>query len=130
MIVYFYPAALTPGCTIQAVDFTAALDDFTAAGIDVIGISPDTTDKLATFRARKQLRVTLLADPDKATIADYDVWGTKMIFGKPIDGLIRSTFVIDVDAQGVGTVRHAFYDVKAAGHVDRLRGKLGLPTAA
>ena len=81
MIVYFYPAALTPGCTIQAVDFTAALDDFTAAGIDVIGISPDTTDKVATFRARKQLRVTLPADPDKATIPDYVVWGTKMIFG-------------------------------------------------
>ena len=129
VVVYFYPAALTPGCTVQAIDFTASLDEFTQSGVDVIGISPDTTDKLAKFRMRKNLRVTLLADPQRTAIDAYGVWGTKMIFGKPIDGIIRSTFVVDVDADGRVTVREALYDVRAAGHVDRLRKKLGIPAA-
>lgn len=129
VVVYFYPAALTPGCTVQAVDFTAALDEFTSAGIDVIGISPDTTAKLQRFRMRKQLRVTLLADPEHKAIDAYSVWGSKMIFGKRVDGLIRSTFVITVDDDGHGVVDEALYDVRATGHVDRLRKKLGLAAA-
>lgn len=126
VVVYFYPAALTPGCTTQAVDFTAAAAEFSSAGYDVLGISPDAPAKLQRFRAKEALTVTLLADPDRTVLKAYGAWGSKMLYGKEITGVIRSTFVVDVDAAGVGTIAVAQYNVKATGHVDRLRKQLGI----
>ena len=126
VIVYFYPAAMTPGCTVQAVDFTASLDDIVAAGYEVIGISPDSVEKLARFREKENLGITLLADPDRAVLDAYAAFGTKMLYGKQIQGVLRSTFVIDVDDQGVGTIKVAQYNVKATGHVAKLKRELGV----
>lgn len=126
VVLYFYPAAMTPGCTTQAVDFTAARDEFLEAGMDVVGISPDQPDALAKFRDRKDLRVQLLSDPDRKVIDAYGAWGTKVLYGKSVDGVLRSTFVIDVDEDGAGTIEVAQYNVRATGHVDRLRRDLGL----
>ena len=126
VIVYFFPAALTPGCTTQAVDFDAALSDLAAAGYAVIGISPDAPEKLARFREQAGLGFTLLADPAKDVLKAYSAFGTKVLYGKQIEGVIRSTFVIDVDAEGVGTVAVAQYNVRAAGHVAKLRRELGV----
>lgn len=126
VVVYFYPAAMTPGCTTQAVDFTAARDDFLEAGIDIIGISPDAPAALGKFRERKELKLTLLADESRETINAYGAWGTRTLYGKAVDGVLRSTFLIDVDEAGVGTVELAQYNVRATGHVDRLRRDLGL----
>ncbi|WP_341727932.1 thioredoxin-dependent thiol peroxidase [Brooklawnia sp.] len=126
VVVYFYPAAMTPGCTTQAVDFTDARDDFLHAGIDVIGVSPDAPDKLAVFRERKGLKVTLLSDESRETLHSYGAWGTKVLYGKSLEGVLRSTFLIDVDDQGEGTIELAQYNVRATGHVDRLRRDLGL----
>lgn len=130
VIVYFYPAAMTPGCTVQAVDFSAALDEFEEAGFEIIGISPDTVEKLQKFIAKKHLRLKLLADPDHEAISAYGVWGTKVLYGKELEGLIRSTFIIDVDENGRGTVREARYNVRATGHVAKLRRELGIATPA
>jgi peroxiredoxin Q/BCP len=116
VIVYFYPAALTPGCTKQACDFTDNLDLLAAAGYDVIGISPDQPEKLAEFRDAESLRVTLVADPDKAVLTAYGAFGEKTLYGKTVTGVIRSTVVVDES----GTVEHAFYNVKATGHVAKL----------
>jgi peroxiredoxin Q/BCP len=124
VIVYFYPAAMTPGCTTQAVDFTAAIGELSAAGLHVVGVSPDTPQKLAEFRALQSVGFPLLSDPDKATLTAYGAFGEKMLYGKLIEGVIRSTFVIDVDDEGKGTVAVAQYNVKAAGHVDKLRRDL------
>ena len=126
VVVYFYPAAMTPGCTTQAVDFTAARDDFLEAGIDVIGISPDAPEKLAAFRQRKGLKITLLSDESQQTLDAYGAWGTKVLYGKSMEDVLRSTFVIDVDEDGVGRIDLAQYNVRATGHVDRLRRDLGL----
>ena len=126
VIVYFYPAAMTPGCTIQAVDFTAAQQDFRSAGYEIVGISPDTVEKLAKFREKEALGVTLLADPEKDSLNAYGAWGTKMLYGKEIVGVLRSTFVIDVDDAGKGTIALAQYNVKATGHVDKLKRDLGI----
>jgi len=125
-IVYFFPAALTPGCTTQAVDFDAALSDLAAAGYQVVGISPDSPDKLAKFRAQADLSFILLADPDKEVLKAYDAYGTKVLYGKQIEGVIRSTFVIDVDGAGKGTIAVAQYNVRAAGHVAKLRREIGV----
>ena len=92
----------------------------------MVGISPDSPAKLAAFRAKEDLDVLLLSDEDKAVMKAYGAFGTKMLYGKEIEGVIRSTFVVDVDAQGRGTVSEAQYNVKATGHVDRLRRQLGL----
>ncbi|MFI0938917.1 thioredoxin-dependent thiol peroxidase [Streptomyces sp. NPDC021020] len=116
VIVYFYPAAMTPGCTKQACDFTDNLDQLAAAGYDVLGISPDTPEKLAKFRTKESLRVTLLSDPDRATLTAYAAYGEKMNYGKKTMGVIRSTFVVDES----GTIAHAFYNVRATGHVAKL----------
>ncbi|MFI0720050.1 thioredoxin-dependent thiol peroxidase [Streptomyces sp. NPDC021224] len=116
VIVYFYPAAMTPGCTKQACDFTDNLDQLAAAGYDVLGISPDTPEKLAKFRTKESLRVTLLSDPDRATLTAYGAFGEKMNYGKKIMGVIRSTFVVDES----GTIAHAFHNVRATGHVAKL----------
>ena len=124
VIVYFYPAAMTPGCTTQAVDFTAAIGDLDAAGLQVVGISPDSPQKLAQFRDQQSVAFPLLADPEKTTLNAYGAFGEKMLYGKLIEGVIRSTFVVDVDDEGKGTIAVAQYNVKAAGHVDKLRRDL------
>jgi peroxiredoxin Q/BCP len=126
VIVYFYPAALTPGCTTQAVDFTAAINDLGNAGYDVIGISPDEPAKLAQFRERQSVAFPLLSDPDKQILTAYGAFGEKLLYGKLVEGVIRSTFVVDVDARGEGTVAVAQYNVRAAGHVDKLKRELGV----
>jgi peroxiredoxin Q/BCP len=126
VIVYFYPAAMTPGCTTQAVDFTAAMDDLSAAGLHVLGISPDPPPRLAEFRDQQSVVFPLLSDPERTTLAAYGAFGEKLLYGKLVEGVIRSTFVVDVDAKGSGTVAVAQYNVRAAGHVDKLRRDLGL----
>lgn len=126
VIVYFYPAALTPGCTTQAVDFTASAEEIAAAGFDVVGISPDAVSKLAGFRQQEALTVTLLSDPDTSVLKAYGAWGTKVLYGKEITGVIRSTFVVEVDDAGAGTISVAQYNVKATGHVAKLRRELGI----
>ncbi len=125
VIVYFFPAAMTPGCTVQAVDFEAALGDLAAAGYQVIGISPDTPEKLSRFRDAEHLGFPLLSDPDRDVLKEYGAFGIKTLYGKQIEGVIRSTFLIDVDESGVGKVAVAQYNVKATGHVARLRRELG-----
>lgn len=126
VVVYFYPAALTPGCTTQAVDFTAAEPELSAEGVEVLGISPDAPAKLGRFRDKHHLTVRLLSDPDKAVMKAYGAYGLKKLYGKEVEGVIRSTFVIDVDADGAGTIALAQYAVKATGHVARLRRELGI----
>jgi thioredoxin-dependent peroxiredoxin len=122
VIVYCYPAALTPGCTTQAVDFTAAAGDLAEAGIDIIGISPDEPDKLSRFREQESLSITLVSDPDKRVLQAYGAFGPKKLYGKEVVGVIRSTFVIDAQ----GRIEKASYNVKATGHVAKLRRDLGL----
>ena len=126
VILYFYPAALTPGCTTEAVDFTANREVFGAAGYKIVGVSPDTPEKLARFIEAKDLSVMLLSDRERAVIDAYGAWGTKVLYGKAMEGVIRSTFVVDVDGSGEGTVRLAQYNVKATGHVARLAKELGI----
>jgi peroxiredoxin Q/BCP len=126
VIVYFYPAALTPGCTVQAIDFSAAAPVFTAAGYHILGLSPDTVTKLHQFTDEAHLHLTLLADPDRTVIEAYGAWGQKVLWGKAVEGVIRSTFVVAVDEAGQGTITKAMYAVRAAGHVDRLRQELAL----
>ncbi len=126
VIVYFYPAALTPGCTTQAVDFTAAMDDLSAAGLHVLGISPDEPARLAEFRAQQSVAFPLLSDVDRATLTAYGAYGEKLLYGKRVEGVIRSTFVVDVDEQGSGTISLAQYNVRAAGHVEKLQRQLGV----
>jgi thioredoxin-dependent peroxiredoxin len=121
VIVYFYPAAMTPGCTKQACDFRDSDKALTGAGFTVLGISPDSPAKLAKFAARDGLTFPLLSDPDKAVLEAYGAYGEKMLYGKKTVGVIRSTFVIDPD----GNIERAYYGVKATGHVARLRKDLG-----
>jgi len=122
VIVYFYPAAMTPGCTKQACDFTESLDSLQAHGYTVVGISPDKPEKLAKFRERDGLKITLLSDPDREVMKAWGAFGEKMMYGKKVTGVIRSTFVVDES----GTIEHAWYNVKATGHVAKLRRDLGL----
>lgn len=116
VIVYFYPAALTPGCTKQACDFTDNLAVLADAGYDVLGISPDKPEKLDKFREKESLKITLLSDPDKSTLEAYGAFGEKTMYGKKVTGVIRSTFVVDEN----GKVEHAWYNVRATGHVAKL----------
>ena len=125
VIVYFYPAAMTPGCTKQACDFTESLDSLRAQGFEVLGISPDKPEKLAKFRDRDGLTITLLSDADRAVMTAYGAFGEKKLYGKVVQGVIRSTFVVDED----GRVELAQYNVKATGHVAKLRKDLGLDAA-
>jgi peroxiredoxin Q/BCP len=122
VIVYFYPAAMTPGCTKQACDFTDSLDSLRGAGYEVLGISPDKPEKLAKFRERDALTITLLSDPDRSVMTSYGAFGEKKLYGKVVEGVIRSTVVVDED----GKVEVAQYNVKATGHVAKLRRDLGL----
>ncbi|AMW10746.1 peroxiredoxin [Streptomyces qaidamensis] len=122
VIVYFYPAALTPGCTKQACDFTDNLELLAGAGYEVIGISPDKPEKLAKFRDKESLKVTLLADPDKQVLESYGAFGEKKLYGKTVVGVIRSTIVVDEE----GKVERALYNVKATGHVAKIIKDLGV----
>jgi peroxiredoxin Q/BCP len=122
VILYVYPAALTPGCTTQACDFRDSLASLQAAGFQVLGLSPDKPEKLAKFRAAEHLTFPLLSDPDKEVLAAYGAFGEKQLYGKTVVGVIRSTFVIDAK----GKVELAQYAVKAKGHVAKLRRDLGL----
>lgn len=122
VIVYFYPAAMTAGCTKQACDFTDSLSTLEAAGYTVVGISPDKPEKLAKFRERDGLTITLASDPDRSVLAAYGAFGEKKLYGKVVEGVIRSTFVVDED----GKIELAQYNVKATGHVAKLRRDLGL----
>jgi peroxiredoxin Q/BCP len=126
VIVYFFPAAMTPGCSLEAVDFDAAMGDLDAAGYQVVGISPDPVQKLATFRERDHLRFPLLADPEREVLEAYGAFGSKMLYGKLVQGVIRSTFIVDVDESGTGTIAVAQYNVRATGHVAKLRRELGV----
>ena len=122
VIVYFYPAAMTPGCTTQACDFRDSEQSLAAAGLAVIGISPDSPARLAKFREKESLNFPLLSDPDHATEEAYGTYGEKMMYGKKSMGVIRSTFVVGAD----GRIEQAHYGVKATGHVARLRQELGV----
>ncbi|MCC2592399.1 peroxiredoxin [Tessaracoccus sp. OS52] len=126
VILYFYPAAMTPGCTTQAVDFSESLEPLKEAGYSVVGVSPDPVERLAKFKEKSDVGFTLLSDTDKEALNAYGAYGTKKLYGKEIEGVLRSTFVIDVDEQGEGTVRVAQYNVKATGHVAKLRRELGV----
>jgi peroxiredoxin Q/BCP len=121
VIVYFYPAAMTPGCTKEACDFRDNRDSLDTKGIAVLGISPDQPAKLAKFRDREGLTFPLLSDPDHAVLEAYGAYGEKKLYGKTTVGVIRSTFVIDAD----GKVSKALYGVKATGHVARLMTEVG-----
>ncbi len=122
VILYFYPAAGTPGCTTQACDFRDNLSDFAAADLTVLGVSPDAAPKLARFRAEQSLPFTLLSDPDRSVLAAYGAYGEKQMYGKTVTGVIRSTVVIGAD----GRVEVAQYNVKATGHVTKLMRDLAL----
>jgi thioredoxin-dependent peroxiredoxin len=122
VVVYFYPAALTPGCTKQACGFRDSLSSWTAAGYAVLGISPDKPEKLAKFRDVEGLTFPLLSDPSRSVLSAYGAYGPKMLYGKPVVGVIRSTFVVSED----GLVERAMYGVKATGHVEKLRKELGV----
>jgi len=122
VVVYFYPAAMTPGCTTQACDFRDNLESLQAAGISVIGISPDSPDQLKKFAERDRLTFPLLSDPGHAVLEEYGAWGEKSLYGKTVIGVIRSTVVVGAD----GTVELARYNVKATGHVASLRKLLGV----
>jgi peroxiredoxin Q/BCP len=122
VIVYFYPAAMTPGCTKQACDFRDSLSDLAKQDIAVLGISPDAPAKLAKFRDKEGLTFPLLSDSDRSVMQAYGAYGEKKLYGKVTVGVIRSTFVIDAD----GKIEKAQYGVKATGHVARLRAELGL----
>jgi len=122
VIVYFYPAAMTPGCTKQACDFRDSLASLAAAGVAVLGVSPDGPAKLAKCRDKEGLSFPLLSDPDRAVLQAYGAYGEKMMYGKTSVGVIRSTFVVGPD----GKLEQAQYGVKATGHVARLRKELGI----
>lgn len=122
VIVYFYPAASTPGCTKQACDFRDSLAELNDAGLDVIGISPDKPAKLAKFRDAEGLTFPLLSDPDKQVLTAWGAFGEKSMYGKTVQGVIRSTFLVDES----GTIEVAQYNVKATGHVAKLRRDLSV----
>nr|WP_128618565.1 thioredoxin-dependent thiol peroxidase [Mycobacterium lepraemurium] len=122
VIVYFYPAASTPGCTKQACDFRDSLAGLNGAGLDVVGISPDKPEKLAKFRDAEKLTFPLLSDPDRKVLTAYGAYGEKQMYGKTVTGVIRSTFVVDEK----GRIAAAQYNVKATGHVAKLRRDLSV----
>ncbi|MCG7606326.1 peroxiredoxin [Mycolicibacterium sp. (ex Dasyatis americana)] len=122
VIVYFYPAASTPGCTKQACDFRDSLTELNGAGLDVVGISPDKPEKLAKFRDKEALTFPLLSDPDREVLTSWGAFGEKTMYGKTVQGVIRSTFVVDEK----GKIAVAQYNVRATGHVAKLRRDLSV----
>ena len=124
-IVYVYPAAMTPGCTTQACDFSDNLETLAGQGYAVVGVSPDSPEKLARFREKEKLSITLLSDPDKDMLRAWGAFGEKKLYGKVVEGVIRSTIVLDEE----GVVTHAWYNVRATGHVAKIMRDLGLDAA-
>ncbi|HYO19033.1 MAG TPA: thioredoxin-dependent thiol peroxidase [Dermatophilaceae bacterium] len=122
LIIFFYPAAMTPGCTKEACDFRDSLVRLQQAGYDVVGISPDKAGKLAAFAEKESLTYPLLSDPDRAVLEAYGAYGEKTLYGKKVIGVIRSTIVVGPD----GTVALPKYNIKATGHVASLSKALGL----
>lgn len=122
VVVYFYPAAGTPGCTKQACDFRDSLGELNDAGFEVVGISPDKPEKLAKFRDAEALTFPLLADPDRSVLSAWGAYGEKTMYGKTVTGVIRSTFVVDEK----GKIEQALYNVRATGHVAKLRKDLSI----
>jgi len=122
VVVYFYPAAGTPGCTKEACDFRDNLAELNGAGVDVLGISPDKPEKLAKFRDKEGLTFPLLSDVGRGTLSAYGAYGEKTMYGRKVTGVIRSTFVVDPE----GTLSAALYNVRATGHVAKLRKDLAL----
>ncbi|RDI45292.1 peroxiredoxin Q/BCP [Nocardia mexicana] len=122
VIVYFYPAASTPGCTKEACDFRDNLAELNGAGLDVVGISPDNPAKLAKFRDNEKLTFPLLSDPDREVLTAWGAYGEKTMYGKKITGVIRSTFLVDEQ----GKIEVAQYNVRATGHVAKLRRDLSV----
>jgi peroxiredoxin Q/BCP len=122
LVIYFYPAALTPGCTKQACDFRDNLKLLESSDFAVVGISPDKPAKLAKFRETHDLNFPLLSDPDRKVLDAYGAYGEKTMYGKKVTGVIRSTFVVDPK----GKISHALYNVKATGHVAKLLKDLAL----
>ena len=122
VILFFYPAAMTPGCTTEACDFRDSLAPLQSAGYTVLGISRDDPETLTAFRERDSLPYDLLSDPDHSVHEAYGAWGEKTNYGKVVEGVIRSTFILDAE----GVVEHALYNVKATGHVARVRSLVGV----
>lgn len=122
VIVYFYPAASTPGCTTEACDFRDNINSLKSAGYQVLGVSKDTPDALQKFKQEQGLNFSLLSDPDLAVHHAYGAYGEKSLYGKTVTGTIRSTFVVGTN----GILKLPLYNVKATGHVASLRKKLGL----
>jgi peroxiredoxin Q/BCP len=122
VVLYAYPAAMTPGCTTQACDFRDNIASLRGHGYEVVGISPDAPAQLAKFRERDSLTFPLVADEDKKVLTAYGAYGEKQNYGRTVVGVIRSTFVIDE----AGRVERAMYNVKATGHVAKLRKDLGI----
>jgi len=122
LIIFFYPAAMTPGCTKEACDFRDSLARLQQAGYDVVGVSPDKPEKLARFVDKESLTYPLLSDSDRAVMDAYGAYGEKTLYGKKVTGVIRSTIVVSPD----GTVALPRYNVKATGHVASLSKALGL----
>ncbi len=122
VVVYFYPAASTPGCTTEACDFRDSLTELDGAGFAVLGISPDSPEKLAAFRDAEGLTFPLLSDPDRSVMTAWGAYGEKKNYGRTVQGVIRSTFVVNPD----GKIDKALYNVKATGHVERLRREIGV----
>jgi Peroxiredoxin len=122
VVLYAYPAAMTPGCTTQACDFRDSIASLKGHGYEVVGISPDSPARLAKFRERDALTFPLVSDQDKAVLTGYGAYGEKQLYGKTVTGVIRSTFIIDEE----GRIERALYNVKATGHVAKLRKDLGI----
>lgn len=122
VVVYFYPRASTPGCTKEACDFRDSLAAWRASGYEVVGVSPDSQAALTRFAEKESLPFPLLSDPDHAVMEAWGAWGEKKNYGRVVTGVIRSTVVVDAE----GTVTLASYNVKATGHVERLRTQLAV----
>jgi peroxiredoxin Q/BCP len=120
LVMFFYPAAMTPGCTLESCDFRDNYDEFSDAGYEIVGVSPDSPSKNAKFKEKEGLNFDLLSDEDKELAISLGAWGPKTLYGKLMDGLIRSTFVIGPD----GSVEKAYRNVKATGHVARIKADL------
>jgi peroxiredoxin Q/BCP len=116
LVVYFYPKAFTPGCTTESCDFAERYETFVEAGYTILGVSPDTPEKLAQFKKEYDLPFDLLSDPDNTIARAFGAYGLKKNYGREYEGIIRSTFLIDGD----GRIEHAFYNVRAKGHAERI----------
>lgn len=119
IVLYFYPKDNTPGCTLEAKQFTDALDEFASSGVKVLGVSPDSVESHCNFIDKHALKITLLSDQDKQAAKMYDVWKPKKMMGKEFLGIVRSTFLIDPE----GIIQHVWPKVKVKGHVDEVRAK-------